>query len=123
VSLPTIGTIVLALAVAVVLGGALLRLGGGLLFWAGALGLTCGSGPLGLLLVGFGAGLWLLGRLHRSLQVGSPHLPDRRPGRLNGQAPARGPADRGGTGRRRTGRRTYVPSSGGPFGADVVAEE
>jgi hypothetical protein len=85
-SLATFGTIILVLAATAVLGGVLLRLAGALIFLAGALGLLGGGGPVGLLLVGLGAGLWLLGRAHRSLRSGVLTLP---PGRRD----ARGPSD------------------------------
>jgi hypothetical protein len=89
-SLAPLGTIIVVLAVAAVLGGTLLRLFGGLLFWVGALGLANGGRPAGLLLVGIGVGLWLLGRLHRCLRLGVLTFP------TGGHAPAQRPSPRTG---------------------------
>jgi Na+/H+ antiporter NhaC len=67
-SLPLVGGMILAVAIARTLGGLALRLVGTASLWLGALGLMVGGGPAGLALIVLGVLLWSIGRVHRRLR-------------------------------------------------------
>lgn len=66
-----LGIAILAVLGAWLLGGLVLRVGGALLLFGGAVGLAAAGNANGLLVVALGAALWLAGHLHYALRHGA----------------------------------------------------
>lgn len=74
-TLSALGTIAVLLIVAWTLGGIALRLGGGLVFWVGLLGLVITGDGNGLFVAFIGALAWLAGQGHHALRHGAVKSP------------------------------------------------